>query len=298
MADLGYDGKVAIITGAGGGLGREHALLLASRGARVVVNDLGGSVRGDGADLGPAETVAKEIRDLGGEAVADGNSVSTPEGGEAVVQTAVDAYGQIDILVNNAGILRDKTFHNLTPELLEPVLDVHLKGAFYVTKPAWLKMREQSYGRIVNTSSNSGILGNFGQSNYGAAKMGLVGLTRVLAAEGAKYNIKVNAIAPLARTRMTEELLGAAADKLGPELVSPVVAFLVHEDVPVSGEVYTVGGGRVARFFIGMTPGWYSPKLSAEDVRDHFTEIRAEAGYTIPSGPGDELKALLETITG
>ena len=296
MSDLGYDGKVAIVTGAGGGIGKQHALLLASRGARVVVNDLGGSVSGEGADKGPAEAIAQEIRDLGGEAVSDANSVSTPEGGEAVVQTALDAYERVDIVINNAGILRDKTFHNMTPELLEPVIDVHLKGAFYVTRPAWIKMREQGYGRVVNTSSNSGILGNFGQSNYGAAKMGLVGLTRVLAAEGAKYNIKVNAIAPLARTRMTEDLMGAAVAQLGPELVSPIVAWLAHEDVPVTGEVFTVGGGRVARFFVGMTPGYYNPKLTLEDVRDHFDEIRDESGYTVPSGPSDELGLLLETI--
>jgi NAD(P)-dependent dehydrogenase (short-subunit alcohol dehydrogenase family) len=261
-----------------------------------VVNDLGGSVSGEGADAGPADAVAKEIRDLGGEAVSDGHSVSTPQGGEAVVQTAVDAYGRVDIVINNAGILRDKTFQNMTPELLEPVIDVHLKGAFYVTRPAWIRMREQSYGRVVNTSSNSGILGNFGQTNYGAAKMGLVGLTRVLAIEGAKYNIKVNALAPTARTRMTEDLLGAAAAQLEPQLVSPVVAWLVHEDVPVTGEIYTVGGGRVARFFIGMTSGYYNPKLTLEDVRDHLEEIRDETGYTVPTGLSDELRVLLETI--
>jgi NAD(P)-dependent dehydrogenase (short-subunit alcohol dehydrogenase family) len=296
MAEIGFDGKVAIVTGAGGGLGKEHARLLASRGARVVINDLGGSVSGEGADKGPAEAVAQEIRDLGGEAVSDNNSVSTPEGGEAIVQTALDAFERIDIVVNNAGILRDKTFHNLTPDLLEPVIDVHLKGAFYVTRPAWIKMREQGYGRVINTSSNSGILGNFGQSNYGAAKMGLVGFTRVLAAEGAKYNIKVNAIAPLARTRMTEDVLGAAVAQLDPELVSPVVAWLAHEDVPVTGEVYTVGGGRVARFFIGMTPGYYNAKLTVEDVRDHFSDIRDESGYTVPSGIADELQVVLQTI--
>jgi NAD(P)-dependent dehydrogenase (short-subunit alcohol dehydrogenase family) len=296
MSDLGFDGKVAIVTGAGGGLGRQHALLLASRGARVVVNDLGGSVRGDGSDKGPAETVVHEITDLGGEAVADGSSVATPEGGEALVNTAIDAFGQVDIVINNAGILRDKTFHNMTPDLLEPVIDVHLKGAFYVTRPAWIKMREQGYGRVVNTSSNSGILGNFGQSNYGAAKMGLVGLTRVLAAEGAKYNIKVNAIAPLARTRMTEDLLGDAASRLDPEAVAPVVVWLAHEEVPVSGEVFSVGGGRVARFFIGMTEGHFDPKLTVESVRDNFDRIRDPEGYTIPGGPGDELKALFEAI--
>jgi NAD(P)-dependent dehydrogenase (short-subunit alcohol dehydrogenase family) len=298
MADLGYDGKVAIITGAGGGLGRQHALLLASRGARVVVNDLGGSVSGEGSDKGPAEAVAKEIRDLGGEAVSDASSVSTPEGGEQIVQTAIDAYGRVDIVINNAGILRDKTFHNMTPDLLNPVIDVHLKGAFYVTRPAWVKMREQGYGRVVNTSSGSGVLGNFGQTNYGAAKMGLVGFTRVLANEGAKYNIKVNAIAPIARTRMTEELMGAAAEKLDPELVSPIVAWLVHEDCPVTGEVYTVGGGRVARFFIGMTTGYYNPKLTLEDVRDHFAEIRDESGYTVPANPGEEMQLLFKMISG
>ncbi len=298
MADIGFDGKVAIVTGAGGGLGRQHALLLASRGARVVVNDLGGTVSGDGADKGPAETVVAEITDAGGEAVADGNNVSTPEGGEALVEAAVTAFGRIDIVINNAGILRDKTFHNMTPELLEPVLDVHLKGAFYVTRPAWLKFREQGYGRVVNTSSNSGILGNFGQSNYGAAKMGLVGFTRVLAAEGAKYNIKANAIAPIAKTRMTEELLGAGADRFQPELVSPVVAWLAHEDVPVSGEVYTVGAGRVARFFIGMTEGYFNPKLSIEDVVEHWDQIRDESGYTVPSGPHDEFRAFAKLLEG
>lgn len=296
MADIGYDGKVAIITGAGGGLGKQHALLFASRGARVVVNDLGGSVTGEGADKGPAEAVAEEIRDQGGEAVSDGNSVSTPEGGEAIVQTALDHFGQVDILVNNAGILRDKTFHNMTPDMVEAVIDVHLKGAFYVTKPAWLKMREQGYGRVVNTSSNSGILGNFGQTNYGAAKMGLVGMTRVLAAEGAKYNIKVNAIAPLARTRMTEELMGGFADLLDPQKISPIVAWLAHEDCPVTGEIYTVAAGRVARFFIGLTHGYYNPNLTVEDVRDHFDQIRDETGYTVPANPADEMKDILALV--
>src|SRR6476619_3440838 len=242
MADLGFDGRVVIITGAGGGLGREHALLLAQRGALIVVNDLGGAVDGTGSDKGAAERVVDEVKAAGGEAVADTNSVATPEGGEAIVKTALDAFGKVDIVINNAGILRDKTFHNMTPEFVDPVLDVHLRAAFWVTKPAWLKMRAQGYGRIVNTSSNSGILGNFGQSNYGAAKMGLVGLTRVLAAEGAKYNIKVNALAPVARTRMTEELLGPMAEKLGPEYITPVVTYLAHEDCPVSGEVYSCGG--------------------------------------------------------
>jgi NAD(P)-dependent dehydrogenase (short-subunit alcohol dehydrogenase family) len=297
MADLGFDGKVAIITGAGGGLGRQHALLLASRGAQVVINDLGGSVSGEGGSEGPAQTTAKEIEGLGGVAVADTNSVATPEGGEAVVQTALDNFGRIDIVINNAGILRDKAFHNMTPELLNPVLDVHLKGAFYVTRPAWVKMREQGYGRVLNTASNAGILGNFGQTNYGSAKMGLVGFTRVLAQEGAKYNIKANAVAPVARTRMTEEILGAEmADRMDPALVAPIAAWLVHEDCPVTGEIYSAAGGRIARFFIGLTPGYYNPKLTVEDVRDHFDEIRNEEGYIVPRGIADEFAQLLKTL--
>ena len=298
MADLGYDGKVAIITGAGGGLGRSHALELAKRGARIVVNDLVGSVSGDGSDKGAAQHVVEEIEALGGEAVASTDSVSTPEGGKAIVQTAVDAFGTVDIVINNAGILRDKTFHNLTPELLTPVIDVHLLGAFYVTQPAWLIMREKSYGRVINTSSNSGILGNFGQSNYGAAKMGLVGFTRVLANEGRKYNIKVNAIAPVAKTRMTEELLGGFGDKLDAAEVTPTVAYLAHEDCPVTGEIYSVAGGSVSRFFIGLTPGYYKNGHTVEDVRDNFDVIRNEEGYIVPEGPQDELGKLATLLSG
>ena len=295
MADIGFDNKVAIITGAGGGLGREHALLLASRGAQIVINDLGGTVDGSGEGTeGPAHTTAKEINDLGGVAVANTDSVATPEGGEAIVQTAVDNFGKVDIVINNAGILRDKAFHNMTPDLLEPVLDVHLKGAFYVTRPAWKLMREQNYGRVINTSSNAGILGNFGQTNYGAAKMGLVGFTRVLAVEGARNNIKANAIAPIARTRMTEELLGPLAEQLDPSLVSPLVAWLAHEDCDVSGEIYSAAGGRIARMFIGLTHGYYNPGLTVEDVRDHWGEIRDEEGYITPASLSDELRQVLE----
>ena len=288
-AELGFDGKVAIITGAGGGLGRQHALLLASRGALVVVNDLGGALDGSGSDKGAAQKVVDEIVALGGVAVADTNSVSTPEGGAAIVKSSVDAYGRVDIVINNAGILRDKSFHNLTPDLMNPVFDVHLKGAFHVTQPAFVLMREQGYGRIISTSSAAGVFGNFGQANYGAAKMGLVGFMRVLAVEGAKYNIKANAIAPLALTRMTESLFsGAMAEKLQPELISPIVAFLAHEDCPVSGEVYSVGGGRVARVFIGETPGYFNANLTMEDVRNNFEQIRNEDGYIVPANISEE----------
>ena len=298
MSEVGFEGRVAVVTGAAGGLGREHALLLASRGARVVVNDVGGSTRGEGADEGPAARTAQEICDLGGVAVPDAHTVATPEGGEAVVRTALDAFGRVDIVVNNAGILRDKAFHNLTPDLLDPVLDVHLKGAFWVTRPAWARMREQGYGRVVCTTSSSGILGNFGQANYGAAKTGLVGLVRVLAAEGGRYGIRANAIAPLARTRLTEEALGPLAERLSPALVSPVVAWLCSEECSVSGEVFAVGGGRVARFFTGLTRGWFDPALTVESVRDHVDEIRSQEGYTTPGSLGEELAELFARLTG
>jgi NAD(P)-dependent dehydrogenase (short-subunit alcohol dehydrogenase family) len=297
MADLGFDGKVAIITGAGGGLGRSHALELAKRGALIVVNDLGGSVDGVGGSEAAAQKVVDEITAAGGEAVANYDSVATPEGGESIVQTAIDAWGRVDIVINNAGILRDKAFHNMTPDLVDPVIDVHLRGAFNVTQPAWGRMREQGYGRVVNTSSGAGVFGNFGQANYGAAKMGLVGFTRVLAVEGAKYNIKANAIAPVAKTRMTEDILGPAADKLGPEFITPVVTYLAHEDCPVSGEIYSLGGGRVARVFIGVTPGIMDTDLTPESVRDQFEAIRNEDGYVVPANLNEEMVLTLKALS-
>ncbi|MFN8022661.1 MAG: SDR family oxidoreductase [Acidimicrobiales bacterium] len=293
MTQLGFDGKVAIITGAGGGLGRQHALLLASRGALVVINDLGGAVDGTGSDKGAAERVVDEIKALGGEAVADTNSVATPEGGKAIVQTAVDAFGTVDIVINNAGILRDKAFHNMEPDLMNPVFDVHLKGAFHVTQPAWTIMREKGYGRIISTSSAAGIFGNFGQTNYGAAKMGLVGFTRVLAVEGAKYNIKANAIAPLALTRMTETIMGALGDKLDPGLVSPIVTYLAHEDCPVSGQTFSVGGGRVAHVFIAETQGYHKADLSPEDLRDNWATVTDQSGYGVPNNLAEETAMFL-----
>lgn len=293
MSRLGYDGKVAIITGAGGGLGRQHALLMARRGALIVVNDLGGSVDGTGSSSSAAQLVVDEIKAAGGEAVADTNSVATPEGGRAIVQTAIDAFDRVDIVINNAGILRDKAFHNMDPDLLNPVLDVHLKGAFYVTQPAFVKMREQGFGRIISTSSAAGVFGNFGQTNYGAAKMGLVGFTRVLAVEGARFNIKANAIAPLALTRMTEDILGGLKDKLDPGLVSPLVAFLAHEDCPVSGQLFSVGGGRVAQVFLGETNGYYNPALSPEDVQDNWEKITDRDGYAVPNNLGEETALFL-----
>ncbi|MGD1171353.1 SDR family NAD(P)-dependent oxidoreductase [Mycobacterium seoulense] len=310
-----FDGQVAVITGAGGGLGRQYALLLASRGARVVVNDIGGSVTGDGSDAAVADVVVDEIRRLDGEAVADSHSVTTPEGAEAIIDTALRAWGRVDIVINNAGIVGDAPFGDMTADRLEPLVDVHLKGAFYVTRPAWKVMCEQRYGRVLNTCSAAGLLGAERMSNYGAAKTGMIGLTRVLAAEGAEHGIKVNAIAPIAHTRMLthsldgateaddaaaravlEDLAGQYLRELDPARVAPVAAFLAHRDCPVSGEIYTAGAGHVARFFIGRTKGFRSPVLSIEDVRDHLDEIRDETGYTVPGGPADEIAELFATI--
>ena len=299
MTQIRFDNRVAIITGAGGGLGKTYALLLASRGAKVVVNDLGGNPDGTGASSSMADTTVKEIQEAGGQAVANYDSVSTPEGGEAIVKAALEAFGQVDIVVNNAGILRDKSFAKLSPEELEIVLDVHLKGAFFVSQPAFRFMKERGYGRLVFTTSTAGVFGNFGQTNYGAAKMGLVGLSNVLALEGAKHNITSNVIAPMAKTRLTESLLGPMAEAVKPEQVAPLVAYLCSERCKLSHEIFSVGGGRYARIFIGMAPGWFAGKNvvpNLEDVADHIDLIRKPEGYTIPSQVGDEIKLVLELL--
>jgi NAD(P)-dependent dehydrogenase (short-subunit alcohol dehydrogenase family) len=296
VSDVVFDGKVAIVTGAGGGLGRSHALLLAERGAKVVVNDLGGSVDGTGASDSPADQVVKEIQAAGGEAVSNHDSVATPEGGQAIVQAAVDAFGTVDIVVNNAGFLRDKSFTKLAPEDLNAILDVHLKGAFFVSQPAFRVMKEKGYGRFVHTTSGAGLFGNFGQANYAAGKMGLVGLSSVIAIEGANVGIKSNVIAPLAATRLTDELMGGAmGDVLKPEMVSGIVAYLCSETCDFSHEIFSVGGGRVARVFVGVGPGWFGGKgfvPGPDDVAAHIDEIRATDPYTVPSQATDEMVSL------
>ncbi|MGH2785924.1 MAG: SDR family NAD(P)-dependent oxidoreductase [Actinomycetota bacterium] len=301
MGDVRFDGKVAIVTGAGGGLGRQHALLLASRGAAVVINDLGGNPDGTGAGTTPADQVVKEIADAGGQAIANYDSVTTPEGGEAIVKAALDAFGQVDIVINNAGILRDKSFVKLPPADTEAVLDVHLKGAFFVSQPAFRFMKERGgYGRFIFTASAAGIFGNFGQANYGAAKMGLVGLSNVLAQEGSKYNILSNVIAPIAQTRLLGDLLGPLAEKLEPSQVSGLVAYLCSEDSTLTHEIFSVGGGRVARIFVGLTPGWFGGAGSVptpEDVRDHLDEIRETNGFIIPGNAAEELAAAVPLLT-
>jgi NAD(P)-dependent dehydrogenase (short-subunit alcohol dehydrogenase family) len=297
MSDIRFDGRVAVITGAGGGLGKTYALDLASRGASIVVNDLGGSADGTGGGSSMADEVVKEINESGGKAVANYDSVATPEGGKAIIQTAIDNFGKVDVLINNAGILRDKSFLKLEPAALEIVLDVHLKGAFYCSQPAFASMKENGYGRIIMASSGAGVFGNFGQSNYGAAKMGLVGLMNVLAVEGAKYDIKVNSIAPVAKTRLTEELLGPMADALAPEFVTPLVSYLASEKCELTHELFDVGGGRYARIFVGMCKGWFSKEVpSAEDIGDHIDVIRDQDGYSVPESIVDETKAIIEAI--
>jgi NAD(P)-dependent dehydrogenase (short-subunit alcohol dehydrogenase family) len=288
-APLRFDGDVAIVTGAGRGLGRCHALELARRGARVVVNDLAG-------DSDPAAQVVEDIRAAGGVAVANHDNVATAEGGERIVQQALDEFGSIAIVVNNAGILRDKAFHNLTSDLIESVLLVHLTGAFNVTIPAWRHLRTAGYGRVVNTTSASGLFGNFGQANYGAAKAGLVGLTRSLAVEGRKVGISVNAISPMASTRMTEDLLGENAELLAPEQVSPVVAYLCHRDCRLNGQIVSVGGGHVSAVITSVTRGITEPELSAEAVRDRLDEIFNRDDEIVPRHLGDELRMFVEAI--
>jgi NAD(P)-dependent dehydrogenase (short-subunit alcohol dehydrogenase family) len=299
VSEVRFDQRVAIITGAGGGLGKTYARELARRGARVVVNDLGGAVDGRGGGSSAADQTVAEIRAAGGEAVACYDTVSTPEGGEAIVKAALDAYGQVDVVINNAGILRDKSFVKMEPADLEAVIDVHLKGAFYVSQPAFRVMKDRGYGRFLFTSSAAGIFGNFGQANYGAAKMGLIGLANVLAVEGARNDIKANVIAPIARTRMTEQLLGPLANALDPEQVTPLACFLVSEECNLTHEVFSVGGGRYARIFIGLCKGWVAGKGSRaalEDVRDHMVDIMNTEGFTVPASINDEMAVLMGAL--
>jgi len=292
MSDLRYDGKVAVVTGAGNGLGKCHALFLASRGAKVVVNDLGGAVDGTGSSDSAAQQVVDEINAAGGEAVANFNSVSDRDSARAIIKTAMDNYGRIDILVNNAGILRDKSFKKMTDDEYQLVIDVHLMGTVWVCKAAWEIMNEQEYGRIINTTSAASF-GNFGQTNYSGAKAGITGFSKSLAQEGARKNIKVNVLAPMARTRMTEELLGPMAKDLHPELVTPVVAYCAHEDCSVTGEVFSAGGGRIARIFWGVTPGFRKGDISGEDIRDNLEAIMDTSDMVVASSPTDEMAFLM-----
>jgi NAD(P)-dependent dehydrogenase (short-subunit alcohol dehydrogenase family) len=271
----GVQDRVIVVTGAGGGLGREYALTLAKEGASVIVNDLGGSRDGTGAGHNMADDVVKQITDAGGRAAASYDSVAEPEGAENIIKTALDEFGAIHGVVSNAGILRDGTFHKMTFENWDSVLKVHLYGGYNVIRAAWPHFREQSYGRVVVATSTSGLFGNFGQTNYGAAKLGLVGLINSLALEGAKYNIHANAVAPIAATRMTEDILPKEVlEKLTPEYVAPVVSYLCTEENPNSASVFVVGGGKVQRVALFQNDGiTFDKPPTVDDVAAQWDEI-------------------------
>jgi 3-hydroxyacyl-CoA dehydrogenase/3a,7a,12a-trihydroxy-5b-cholest-24-enoyl-CoA hydratase len=297
--DFGLKGRTVLVTGAGGGLGRQHALLFGKYGANVVVNDLGGSADGSGKGSAMADAVVEEIKAAGGNAVANYDSVSSPEGAEAMVKQAIDAFGSIDIVINNAGILRDKSFVKMTDQDWDLVQAVHVKGAYYVTKAAWPHMRENKWGRVIMTASGSGIYGNFGQANYSCAKMGLVGFGQTLALEGEKYNIKTNVIAPVAISRMTESLMPEQVhDMIKPYFVSPLVVFLCSEQCDANGEVYEVGAGAFCRVEtlrakgLAVKPG--EGEISLEAVAENWDKINdmsdAEVCRSLADSTGMTLK--------
>jgi NAD(P)-dependent dehydrogenase (short-subunit alcohol dehydrogenase family) len=271
----GVQDRVVVVTGAGGGLGREYALTLAKEGASVVVNDLGGSRDGTGAGHNMADQVVEEIKAAGGRAAANYDSVAEPQGAENIIKTAIGEFGKVDGVVSNAGILRDGTFHKMSFENWDAVLKVHLYGGYNVIRAAWPHFREQSFGRVVVATSTSGLFGNFGQANYGAAKLGLVGLINTLAQEGAKYNIKTNAVAPIAATRMTEDILPPEVLKnLTPDFVAPVVAYLCSEEVPDTDSIFIVGGGKVQRTALFQNEGvTFKTPPSVEDIAAQWAEI-------------------------
>jgi NAD(P)-dependent dehydrogenase (short-subunit alcohol dehydrogenase family) len=286
MDGFGFEGRVAVVTGAGRGIGRAHALLLAARGASVVVNDLGGSMTGGGADAGPADDVVDEITAAGGMAMADAHDVATERGAGALVATALGSFGRIDVVVNNAGIIRWADFPDADAENVESPLAVHVLGSFHTARAAWPHFVDQGYGRVVNTTS-SGMFGLPNNVGYATAKAGVVGVTRSTATAGAPHGIKCNLVAPAAFTRMA----GAAADDspmattMAPELVAPMVAFLAHEDCPVTGEIYSAGAGRFARIFIAQAEGYLDDTgaPTVEDVAAHWAEINDESTYTVPA---------------
>jgi NAD(P)-dependent dehydrogenase (short-subunit alcohol dehydrogenase family) len=300
MADIRFDGKVAIVTGAGGGLGRQHALELARRGAKVVVNDLGGSVDGSGGSSAAADAVVAEIKAAGGEAISNGSSVTDDAGVALMVKQAMDTWGRIDILIANAGILRDKSFSKMELSDFELVVNVHLMGTVKPVKAVWEIMREQNYGRIVVTTSSSGMYGNFGQSNYGAAKLGIIGFMNTIKLEGQKNNIHINAISPVAATRMTENLMPAPVlEKLKPEYVTPGVVYLASEEAP-TGAILTAGAGAFALSRIYETEGVYLGEggLSVEEVRDNWSKISDPEGQQAYVNGGEQSGKFFRKLQG
>lgn len=298
MAERRFDGRVAVITGSGRGLGREYALLLGSRGAKVVVNDPGGSVAGNGGDAGPAETVAGEIRGAGGEAIANTDTVATPEGGRAIIEAALDHYGRIDILIHNAGNVRYGSLLEISYEDFKAVVDVHLMGAFHVVRPAFPIMCKAGYGRVVLTSSIGGLYGNKNVVNYSVSKAGMIGLNNVVAIEGEASGVKSNIILPGAVTRMADGLDVSQYPPMGSDLVAPVVGWLAHESCSVSGEMLISMAGRVARAFVAETEGIYQPRWTIDDVAENIDAIRDTAKewifHPVPTGHVDHLRASFE----
>lgn len=289
-----YDGDVIIITGAANGIGREYALLLASRGARVVVNDIGGSTEGNGSDETAAAKVVKEITDAGGVAIAQTSDGSTLEGAKAITEDTLEAFGRIDGLISNAGILRDKTFLKVSDEDFWKVVDVHLGGTMRTIHAAWPIMREQGYGRVVTTTSGAGLFANFGQANYAAAKMAIVGLTKVLALEGAKYGVTANVIAPAANTRLANAAMPPDLQgKMDPAQVAPVGAYLVHPSSTVTGEIFSVGMGRVARVRTGVGAGVHNEVVTLENVEESMDEILADEISNFPSDAFGEIALIM-----
>lgn len=287
-------GRVAIVTGAGGGLGRAYARELAAAGAAVLVNDTGRSLDGTGDASSAAQAVVDEIRSSGGDAAASTISVSTPEGGEAIVQQAVDAFGRVDIVISNAGILRDRSIGKIDWEDFHAVHDVHLRGSAYLSQPAFRLMKAQGYGRFVFVGSNAGTFGNFGQAAYGSAKGGVVSFSGVLAIEGEKYGVLSNVICPMARTRMTEAILDDEFD-LGPQHVAPLVVFLASEQCRVTHQVISAGGGSFARVVSGLTEGWVVPpgeRASADEIARHIDAIVDVSSFEVPLSASDELALL------
>ncbi|KZS68804.1 short-chain dehydrogenase [Mycobacterium kansasii] len=301
MSQLRFDDRVAVVTGAGRGLGRAYALLLASRGANVVVNDTGSSLTGDGMDPGPAHQVVAEIRAAGGDAVASVESVATPAGGQAIIRTALDRYGRIDVLIHNAGTVRRASLKEMSYRDFDSVIDVHLRGAFHVVRPAFPPMCEAHYGRIVLTSSIGGLYGNHGVANYAAAKAGLIGLSHAVALEGAPDGVLCNVIVPAAVTRMADGLDISAYPPMGADLVAPVVGLLAHESCPVTGEMLIAIAGRIARAVVAESAGVHRPSWSIEAVAECLADIRDLADPlvfpVVPDGHGEHLRYSFEITT-
>jgi NAD(P)-dependent dehydrogenase (short-subunit alcohol dehydrogenase family) len=293
MSELIFDNRVAVITGAGRGLGRAYALLLASRGAKIVVNDPGASLQGDGVDVGPAQEVVNEIEAAGGQAVVSTDSVATPAGGRAIIDMALDNFGRIDILIHNAGAVRRAPLAEMSYEDFEFILDVHLRGAFHVLRPAFPVMCKAKYGRIVLTSSINGLYGNYKNANYSVAKAGTIGLSNVAALEGAEHNVKSNVILPAAVTRMSEGIDTSAFPPMPPDMVAPTVGWLAHESCSISGEMLISAAGRVARAYVAETPGVYRADWTIEDMAQQIDALRAtDTALIFPPVPWGQLEHL------